>query len=445
MTDALALVDDWGPEKIVVVSHRRSGMKGVLVIDNTARGIGKGGTRMSPGVSVGEIARLARVMTWKWASVDLFYGGAKAGIVADPNSPDKEAVLRAFARALSNEVPREYVMGLDMGLTENDAAIIQDELGDRGAAVGTPEHLGGVAYDKLGVTGFGVAEATDAAAQSLGLPTAGSRVAIQGFGAVGNAAAARFAELGATVVAVSTAKGALHDPSGLDVPTLLAAREEYGDDFVNHYEGARIGAGQELTVDCDILVPAALQDVVDDETAHRIKAKLVVEGANLPTSPRAQSILARSAASRCFPTSSPTRAVSSPPHSPWMPATPDSGPTPPPFSRPSPPGCAPMPSPSSTRRSAAAPPPTPQAAASPRSASAPPCAARDAYPSEPQLSQRSRRRVARAWRSSGSHASDDAVRCRIRRAGAWRGRRPAGRAGRRGPSAPPTPPGGRGR
>ncbi len=165
MTDALSLIDDWGPEKIVVVSHRRTGMKGVLVIDNTARGIGKGGTRMSPTVTVDEVARLARVMTWKWAGVDLFYGGAKAGIVADPASPDKEAVLRAFARALSNEVPREYVMGLDMGLTESDAAIIQDELGDRGAAVGTPEHLGGVAYDKLGVTGYGVAEATDAAAR----------------------------------------------------------------------------------------------------------------------------------------------------------------------------------------------------------------------------------------------------------------------------------------
>lgn len=78
MTDALSLVDEWGPEKIVVVSHRRTGMKGVLVIDNTARGIGKGGTRMSPGVTVDEVSRLARVMTWKWAAVDLFYGGAKA-------------------------------------------------------------------------------------------------------------------------------------------------------------------------------------------------------------------------------------------------------------------------------------------------------------------------------------------------------------------------------
>ncbi|MGW0734883.1 Glu/Leu/Phe/Val family dehydrogenase [Streptomyces sp. NPDC002851] len=294
MTDALSLVDDWGPEKIVVVSHRRTGMKGVLVIDNTARGVGKGGTRMSPTVTVDEIARLARVMTWKWAGVDLFYGGAKAGIVADPASRDKEAILRAFARALSNEAPREYVMGLDMGLTESDAAIIQDELGDRGAAVGTPEHLGGVAYDELGVTGFGVAEAADAAAGTLGLPLSGARVAIQGFGAVGAAAAARFAELGAAVVAVSTAHGGLHDPSGLDVPALLAAREEHGDAFVDrHPHGTVIAPGLELTVDCDILVPAALQDVIDDETAHRIKAQLVVEGANLPTSPRAQEILAQ--------------------------------------------------------------------------------------------------------------------------------------------------------
>ncbi|MEU6081589.1 Glu/Leu/Phe/Val dehydrogenase dimerization domain-containing protein [Streptomyces sp. NPDC047108] len=293
MTDSLSLIDDWGPEKIVVVSHRRTGMKGVLVIDNTARGAGKGGTRMSPTVTVGEVARLARVMTWKWAGVDLFYGGAKAGIVADPASPDKEAALRAFARALSNEVPREYVMGLDMGLTEDDAAIIQDELGDRGAAVGTPGHLGGVAYDKLGVTGFGVAEAADAAAGTLGLPLSGSRVALQGFGAVGAAAARRFAELGAGVVAVSTAHGTLHDPAGLDVPALLRAREAYGDHCVAHYEGGTsLPPGAELTVDCEVLVPAALQDVIDDDTAHRIKARLVVEGANLPTSPPAQAVLA---------------------------------------------------------------------------------------------------------------------------------------------------------
>ncbi|GAA0898346.1 Glu/Leu/Phe/Val family dehydrogenase [Pseudonocardia zijingensis] len=293
MTDPLALVDDWGPEKIVIVSHRRTGMKGVLVIDNTARGVGKGGTRMSPTVTVAEVARLARNMTWKWAGVDLFYGGAKAGIVADPTSRDKEPVLRAFVRALHNEVPREYVFGLDMGLTEDDAAIVQDELGDRGAAVGTPPHLGGVAYDELGVTGYGVAEAADAAAKRVGLPLAGARVAIQGFGAVGAAAAARFAELGADIVAISTTHGAVHAPAGFDVAMLRDARSEHGDGLIEHVPGSTLAPGEELVVDCDVLVPAALQDVIDDHTAHRIKARLVVEGANLPTTPNAQAVLAQ--------------------------------------------------------------------------------------------------------------------------------------------------------
>ena len=124
--DLFELVDQWGPEKVVLVADRRSGMRGVLVIDNTARGLGKGGTRMSPTLTVGEVARLARTMTWKWAAVDLFHGGAKAGILGDPRSAGKERILRAFARALCSEVPSEYVFGLDMGLAEEDAAIFVD-------------------------------------------------------------------------------------------------------------------------------------------------------------------------------------------------------------------------------------------------------------------------------------------------------------------------------
>jgi glutamate dehydrogenase (NAD(P)+) len=289
-TDTFDLIDEWGPEKIVCVSDRRSGMRGVLVIDNTSRGTGKGGTRMSPTLSVREVARLARTMTWKWAAVDLFHGGAKAGILGDPAAPNKEEVLRVFARALANEVPSEYVFGLDMGLSEKDAAIFVDELGDRGAAVGLPRELGGLPYDALGVTGYGVAEAADAAAQAIDLPVAGARVAIQGFGAVGQAAAERLVAFGAVVTAASTANGAVIDPDGLDVGRLAALRAEHGDDCVHAYGGA-VDASLALTADAEILIPAAREDVIDKDLAKATSASLIVEGANLPTTPAALEVL----------------------------------------------------------------------------------------------------------------------------------------------------------
>lgn len=288
--DAFSLMDEWGPEKIVCVSDRKTGMRGVLVLDNTAMGIGKGGTRMSPTLTVREVARLARIMTWKWAAVDLYHGGAKAGILGDPSSPNKEAILRAFARALANEVPKEYVFGLDMGLSERDAAIFIDELGDRGAAVGLPRQLGGLPYDELGVTGYGVAEAADAAAGTIGLDLAGARVTIQGFGAVGRAAAERFAELGAVVVSVSTAVGAVHDPSGLDIKRLVNLHEQFRDECVVKY-GNTLPADAALSVDTDVLVPAAREDVINDDIALKTTAKLIVEGANLPTTSSAREIL----------------------------------------------------------------------------------------------------------------------------------------------------------
>lgn len=285
MADLLDAIDEWGPEKIVTVSNQKTGMRGVLVIDNTARGMGKGGTRMQPNVNVEQVRQLARVMTWKWAAVDLFYGGAKAGIQADPNAKDKERILRSFVRALSNEVPEEYVFGLDMGLTEHDAAIINDELG-RGCAVGTPHELGGVAYDKLGITGFGVAEVVDEIATRMRLSNA--RVAIQGFGAVGHAVAKRLDELGYSVTAISTATGAIANPAGLNIGELLARREEVGDALVDDYPDLRIDAGSELFTDAEILVPAAVQNVLDDRSAPQVQAKLIVEGANLPTTSKAR-------------------------------------------------------------------------------------------------------------------------------------------------------------
>ncbi|HET6507963.1 MAG TPA: Glu/Leu/Phe/Val dehydrogenase dimerization domain-containing protein [Baekduia sp.] len=294
MADELTTIDEWGPEKIICVSDTRTGMQGVLVIDNTARGMAKGGTRMSPSVTVTEVRRLARVMTWKWAIADVYLGGAKAGIRADPTASNRTAVLRAWARAMRKHIPSEYVLGLDMGLSEQDAAIVQDELEDRGAAVGAPGFLGGVPYDDLGFTGFGVAECAEVAAEHAGFALAGSKVAIQGFGAVGHAAAKRIVELGGIVTAISTADGALHAPDGLDVDRLLELRASVGDALVAEYEGAeRIPAGDELLVDADVVIPAARQDVIDERVAERMKAKVIVEGANLPTDEAAKALFAR--------------------------------------------------------------------------------------------------------------------------------------------------------
>src|SRR5487761_1092427 len=289
--DILSTIDEWGPEKIVLVSDPKTGMRGVLGIDNTARGMGKGGTRMSPTVTVEEVRRLARVMTWKWAGVDLFFGGAKAGIVADPKSPDKEAILRSFARALRRHIPSEYVLGLDMGLTERDAAVVQDELGDRGAAVGSPSELGGVPYDELGLTGYGVAESAEVACELADIEFKDATVAIQGFGAVGHAAAKRCVELGAKVVAVSSVEGAVYDPDGIDIEKLLALRLEAGDAAIREYGGNQLQLGQELLVPAQVLIPAARQDQIDKAMAGEISAKVIVEGANLPTSPAAQEVL----------------------------------------------------------------------------------------------------------------------------------------------------------
>lgn len=290
-TDVFDLMDEWGPERVVCVSDRRSGMRGVLVLDNTSRGMGKGGTRMSPNLTVREVSRLARTMTWKWSAVDLFYGGAKAGILGDPSAPNKEEVLRAFARALADEVPEQYVFGLDMGMAESDAAIFVDELRSRGVSTGLPRALGGTPYDQLGVTGFGVAEVVDAATAHRGLELPGSRVVIQGFGAVGSHAARRLAELGAIVVGVSNAEGTLADPDGLDVERLLELRAEAGDGGMRDYGLPLQPVDDALLLDCDVLVPAARQDVIDRHVAERIRAQLVVEGANLPTSPEARAVL----------------------------------------------------------------------------------------------------------------------------------------------------------
>jgi len=290
--DLKPYIDDFGPEKIIVVSDVKTGMKGYLVLDNSARGLPKGGSRMAPDLTLSTVMRLARAMTWKYAAIDVNLGGAKGGIVADPKSPQKEEILRAWAQSLREYIPRIYVFGLDMGLNERDAAVVCDALKDLTASVAKPRVLGGLPYDEIGAAGYGVAEAALETLEFLGKDLVKTVVVVQGFGALAAAAAKRLDEAGASVVAISTVDGALYDKGGLDIPKLLELKKNYGDSCVKEYKGGQLlQLGEESFLDCDLLVPSAKEDVITEANVGRVKANIIVEGANMPLTPGAEKIL----------------------------------------------------------------------------------------------------------------------------------------------------------
>ena len=283
-------IDSFGPEKVLIVSDARTGMQGYLVIDNTARGMGKGGVRMQPNLMLMEILRLARTMTWKNAAADLPLGGAKGGIIADPQDPNRESIIRSYARALRSFIPNEYAFGLDMGLTEADAALVVDELGDPKAATGKPASLGGIPYDELMITAYGVVESIEVTCQIAGIDLEGAGVVIQGFGAVGKGVARFCSEKGAMIVSVSDSRNAIWDPKGLDIKHLMEVKKTTGS-LESTRCGKHLAPGEELFLETEILVPCAKGDVITMDNVDQIRARIVVEGANFATTKEAQNRL----------------------------------------------------------------------------------------------------------------------------------------------------------
>ena len=293
-----AFTDQWGPEKVVSVYEPDIGMKGILVIDNTSRGPGKGGIRIRSGVTPLEVFKLARTMTWKCALADLPFGGAKAGICADPYTNDKIKYIRSFARAVSVFVPDQWVSAPDMNLGEKEIEAFVTEIGDLKAATGKPERLGGIPHE-LGTTGFGVGVSIETTLKVLSQATpiqesiTGLSVAIQGFGNVGSELTKYLANKGAKIVGISDYWGAAYNPEGIDISSVL--KHAYANDeahSIKHCKGATVIPRDDLlNVDCDVLVPAAVGKVITAENADKVKAKLVVEAANNPTTSRAEEML----------------------------------------------------------------------------------------------------------------------------------------------------------
>jgi glutamate dehydrogenase (NAD(P)+) len=281
-------VDELGPAKVIFL-RLASGSDAIVVIDNVALGPAIGGVRMRPDITAREVARLARAMTVKNAVAGLPHGGGKSGIAAPPDlAPvDHERVMRAFARAI--EQLTEYIPGPDMGTTETSMAYVYDEIG---RAVGVPGALGGVPLDELGATGFGLAVCADVLSEAKVVELAGARVIIQGFGAVGSAAARAMGDRGASVIAVSDIGGATWNPAGLDIAALLACKQS-GGSVAGFGGGTSVPRDDILGFDCDILIPAAQPDVVTAANAGKISARVVLEGANIPATGAAEDELAR--------------------------------------------------------------------------------------------------------------------------------------------------------
>ncbi len=287
MRDMFEFSDELGPFKIIHVYEPSVGLKGVLVVDNVARGPSVGGVRMAPDVSTRECFRLARAMTLKNAAADLAHGGGKSVLYGDPKMPlvEKERLIRAFACSL-REV-EQYVFAPDMGTDEQCMAWIKDEV-DR--VVGLPRELGGIPLDEIGATGWGLRQATEVAMHHLDRDIHGSRIVVQGFGAVGQHAARFLSDLGAIMVGVADSRGALHDSQGIDIDELIKLKRA-GKSVVDFPHGERLSRDAVLDIECDIWIPAARPDVVNENNVARLNTRLVVEGANIPITPKAEKML----------------------------------------------------------------------------------------------------------------------------------------------------------
>lgn len=272
-----------------------------VVRHNDSLGPAKGGIRMTPDVTLDDVTGLAMEMTWKTSLIGVPFGGGKSGIKIDPAllTPDeKEIIIRSFTRGARRHLgPEIYIPAPDMGTTQLDMAHIRDCIAysdgtsiTKGCFVtGKPVILGGIVARRE-ATGKGVVHTTLAMCKKLSLNISKMKVAIQGFGNVGSVTALEIAKAGARVIAIADTSGAVINPNGLDIEALSAHEQKTG--HVKGFEKATQTDKEDIFhVDCDILIPAAAGSQITIENVKKIKAKIIAEGANAPTTPNADEVL----------------------------------------------------------------------------------------------------------------------------------------------------------
>ena len=272
---------------------------GYRVTHNIARGPSKGGIRYHPDVTLDEVKALAMWMTWKCALMGIPFGGAKGGVICNPKQLSRrelEGMTRRYTSEIINEIgPEKDIPAPDVGTDASVMAWIFDTYSMNkghsvlGVVTGKPLAIGGsLGRDEATARGA-LYVITDALAdEDRGLE--GLRVAVQGFGNVGAHLARMLAEEGARVIAVSDSRGGLHNPHGLDMPSVLAHKAEHG--TLAGFAGADAVSNDELLLlDCDVLAPCALEQVITPHNASQVKAQIICEGANGPITPAADEVL----------------------------------------------------------------------------------------------------------------------------------------------------------
>ena len=275
--------DEIGPEKIVKVYDPKSGMTGIICIDSTKLGPAKGGCRLRPDVTEDEVFRLARAMSLKCAMAGLPFGGGKSGIIANDKELDrdkKKDIVMAYGHAIKHLAPSEYVTAPDMNMAEEEMRWIVEGNGDKTCCTGKPKDMGGLPHE-LGSTGFGVVQATLVALEHLGKKPEDITFAVEGFGNVGEFASKFLTEKGAKLVAASDSRGMVIEKSGLNYDRLQKVKKEKGS-VIAYGTGDVKETNSILDIDCDVLITAAIKDLIKHGDEERLKFKLIVQGSNIP-------------------------------------------------------------------------------------------------------------------------------------------------------------------
>ena len=272
---------------------------GYRVLHSTVRGPGKGGIRFAPDVSVDEVRALAAWMTWKCAVVDIPFGGAKGGIICDPRKMSRgelERLTRRYTAELSDWLgPERDVPAPDVGTNEQTMAWVMDTYSmharqaTTAVVTGKPIELGG-SRGRREATGRGVMIVCDGACQKLGIDRSTARVIVQGFGNVGSNAAQLMHEAGYKVIGIAEVGGGLHNKNGIDLKALIEFKQKNG--TVHGFpEAERVDPADLLTTECEILIPAATENVITSRNVNRVKCRILAEGANGPTTAAADDVL----------------------------------------------------------------------------------------------------------------------------------------------------------